>query len=334
MVERRQTFAYTTQSEEVDSLLWLTDGFHAISTIKDNYEKRMKLWNIVGDQGIICRAFRQGFHPICSPDDKYIATVLISSSGNDEDDYVPVVTVWSTATGDGILDYSGRDNGAEIMLEWSPDSRYIASADGDFQVWDVTTLQQVIYEDVKSRADAVSWAPNGKYIVYSDGDSGIQIWDIETRNAIYTYHGHIKKNDKGSYTLPVDKVAWSPDSRRIASTGYTDNTVHVWDATTGNNAVIYQGHPCSEQLEILEHTVVWAPNGRCIASATNNRWRNSDHRDHSVHILDAFTGNIIHRFCGHSDQVIALAWSPDGKYIASASDDKSVQVWVASSFTL
>jgi len=324
LVERRQTFAYTEQSEKIDSLLWLTDGFHAISKLKDDYQNRIKFWNIVEDQGVICRAFSEGIHPICSPDGKYIATVV--TSGNGEDGYVPGVIVWSTATGDEILDYSGRENGPEIMLEWSSDSRYTAFADGDFQVWDVTTLQQVISEDVKSSVYAVSWAPNGKYIAYADGDSGIQIWDIETRNMIYTYHGHTKK------TLPIDKVSWSPDSRRIASIGCRDNTVHVWDATTGKNAVIYcQGQPCSEQEEILEHTVVWAPNGKCIASA-NNHWKSSGYRDHSVHIWDAFTGNILQRFCGHSDQLLALAWSPDAKYIASAGDDKTVQVWVASYF--
>jgi len=39
---------------------------------------------------------------------------------------------------------------------------------------------------------------------------------------------------------------------------------------------------------------------------------------------------MFYTYRGHSDVVYAIAWSPDGKRIASGSFDKTVQVWVAS----
>src|SRR5438105_2377668 len=38
-------------------------------------------------------------------------------------------------------------------------------------------------------------------------------------------------------------------------------------------------------------------------------------------------GTVLFTYRGHSHRVNAVAWSPDGKYIASGSDDKTVQVW-------
>jgi len=332
--EGRQTFAYSEQSEKVDSVVWLADGFHALSKIEDGYGKKIKFWNLLGDQSIVCHAFREIYDPICSPDGKFIAGNLISYSGNEDDGYEPVnggVIVWSATTGNEVLYYWCSDNsGGNNILTWSPDSRYIASADGDFQVWDVISKRQVIAKDVTMNIDAISWAPNGKYIAYVDGEGDIQIWDITAGSTIFTYRGHMYKNNKGGYTLSADNVAWSPDSRRIASTGYTDNTVHVWDATTGDNAVICRDHPFSKQARPFNHLVEWSPDCNFIVTATRN---GDESKDCTVHVWDALTGNISYTFREQSGKGDVLTWSRDGKYIASAGDDKTVRVWVAPLFT-
>ncbi len=48
-----------------------------------------------------------------------------------------------------------------------------------------------------------------------------------------------------------------------------------------------------------------------------------------VHVWDTSTGNIISRYSNHSDFASAVVWSPDGKRIASASDDGTAHVWDA-----
>src|SRR2546425_555088 len=121
---------------------------------------------------------------------------------------------------------------------------------------------------------------------------------------LYFYRGH---------SNTVEAVAWSPDGKRIAS-GSDDNTVQVWDATTGGKMLIYRGHSSPVWV------VAWSPDGRRIASGSDDR---------TVQVWDAFTGAKLFTYRGHADDVHAVAWSPDGKRIASGSADGTGQVWDA-----
>ncbi len=76
----------------------------------------------------------------------------------------------------------------------------------------------------------------------------------------------------------------------------------------------YRGHSAGV------NTIVWSPNGKRIASGSN---------DNTVQVWDATTGGHAFTYHDHSDWVNALAWSPDGRRIASGGNDGTVQVWKA-----
>lgn len=50
-------------------------------------------------------------------------------------------------------------------------------------------------------------------------------------------------------------------------------------------------------------------------------------RDKLVRLFTAQTGELLHSFVGHDNWVRGLAIHPTGKYLYTASDDKSVRVW-------
>jgi len=76
--------------------------------------------------------------------------------------------------------------------------------------------------------------------------------------------------------------------------------------------------------------VSWSPDGKRIASAGGNAtYPTSSDGDTEVHVWDAFTGNNVLHYPGHSKIVWSVAWSPEGSRIASASRYMTVQVWKA-----
>jgi WD40 repeat protein len=131
-------------------------------------------------------------------------------------------------------------------------------------------------------------------------------------NALLTYLGH---------TRPPRAVAWSPDSKRVASAG-DEQTVQVWDASTGDHVFVYHGHATNI------NALAWSPKSQRIASASGNSFFGGEH---VVQIWDPTSDHFFSSYGGHTKPVRAVAWSPDGTRIASGSEDKTVQIWDAAS---
>lgn len=49
--------------------------------------------------------------------------------------------------------------------------------------------------------------------------------------------------------------------------------------------------------------------------------------DKMIKIWSVFTGQIVRTLLGHSEGLSDIAWSGDSKYLASASDDKTIRIW-------
>ncbi len=236
-----------------------------------------------------------------SPNGQYI-----SSGGGDH-----IAKVWTPVQPSGndhftYIQHSGSVN----SLTWSPDGTRIASASSDMtvQVWNATSgNRHVTYKGHTNNIRAVAWSPDGTRIASGGDDTTVQIWDANTGQHLATYSNH---------TGIVWSVSWSPDSARIAS-GSADKTVQVWDADTSGKTFpfIYHGHSMAQAVR----TVAWSPSGQYIASG-------GDRPESTVQIWDASTGTRLVTYAEQTLDIYSLAWSHDGRYIASSSWGE-VRVW-------
>jgi WD40 repeat protein len=106
-------------------------------------------------------------------------------------------------------------------------------------------------------------------------------------------------------------VAFSPDGGRV-ETESGDNTARQWDAASGKQLAVLQGHPGG----IL--SVAFGPDGGRVATASY---------DNTAGLWDPASGKPPAVLEGHTGFVRAVAFSPDGGRVATASDDGTARLW-------
>jgi len=128
-------------------------------------------------------------------------------------------------------------------------------------------------------------------------------------------------------------VAWSPDGRRLA-TASEDNTGKVWDTATSQELLTLRGHPGPVK------SVAWSPDGKRLATASSDNAPNDKSEvdflltghttgnwDSTARVWDAASGQELLTLRGHRGPVGSIAWSPDGKRLATASSDNADLPW-------
>src|ERR1051326_1139570 len=160
----------------------------------------------------------------------------------------------------------------------------------------------LIYSGHSDNVFALAWAPDGVFIASGGRDATVQIWNSLSGETIGTYRGH---------AACLLSLAWSSDGQYIAS-GCTAGIVQIWQPSNYATITTYRGH------KRFVRGLAWSPDGQYIASG-------GDFGDSTVQIWEARNSKLR---SVHNDQyrIFALAWSPAGTRIVSASFDGSVAV--------
>jgi WD40 repeat protein len=129
--------------------------------------------------------------------------------------------------------------------------------------------------------------------------------------------------DTGGHTGLIATVIFSADGKQLISAGY-DKVIRVWDWEAGRTLRNIRGQ-VSPGDEGRIFTMALSPDGARLAVAGQLTAPGGGRQQ--IRIYDFATGELVLVLTGHTRNITALAFSPDGTRLASGSQDRSAILW-------
>lgn len=206
-------------------------------------------------------------------------------------------------------------------VTFSPDGKLLASgsADKSIKIWDVASGTVKASLAAHSRqVQSVRFSPNGRLLASVGHDPVVCVWDF-ARNRLLRELKHDANE--------VYAVAFSPDGKSLAAGGLSVDRPDQFDRV----AEIKLWNPNSGELQQTlqsKFTTIWSlgfsPDGKSLAGG-------GDFNVEGLSLWDVRTGTRTSRLgfpgVGHEGIVTDLAFTPDGKQLATAGLDKQVILW-------
>lgn len=252
-----------------------------------------------------------------------IKTVAVSSdgqvivSGNQQGD----IQVWALATGERLASYKSGFGQIQAVA-FSPDGRTIASggfSNGHFDLWRWQEEAWPAIQQVTSNLYAAAFSPQGDVIVTGHSQGMIYLWTLEGEQM-----GSIEAHppEAGEFSNVV-AVAIAPDGVTLASRSIGANgDIKIWDMTSGQQEL---------QISSLEvggvNSLAFSSDGQLLAGYYSGGGFWSRDLPDTVRVWSAQSGEMVAEFSVDVTRPHAVAFSPDGRFLAIAGLSNHIELW-------
>ena len=320
--------------KQVLALAFSSDGTRLASGSKDT---TVRLWGTTSDNEPTVLQKHTGWPNVLafSPDGK-----MLASGSTDK-----TVQLWNTDTGEPLVTLTGHLNGINA-LAFSPDGITLASGstDGTVQLWNTKTGEPLTTRITGHTewVKAVAFSKNSSTLAGVAFNGVITFWDVKTsQKTTRQITGH-----RDWFTT----LAFSPDGTKLASVGAEgdvifgfisswrpDPLIRLTEASTGNEIATLMDRMNPSNL-------TFSPDGKTLAFSNHGKirlWNTETGISLDIPLLDQNEG---HKFADHDHgngalvippgmgahqipRISALAFSPDGTKLVSATMEGQIQMW-------
>jgi WD40 repeat protein len=339
----KELHEFTGYSAWVGSVAFSADGKQLLIFVQDG---SVQTWDVASKQKLL--SFTNCSNPEFSPDGKFIAAgcntgllFLDALSGALVRRYAGNTDGISAFSPDGKYFLSGGSNNTLQLWQvqpdppslqfightdkvtsvaYSPDGKYIltGSFDKTVRLWDAQTGAPVrSFLGHTAAVGSVAFSPDGKWALSGSGDNTARLWDVATGQELRRFTG---LDQQGAAT-----VAFSPNGKQFLTDSSGDKAIRLWDLQTGQ---LIRSITMTTNINTSPAYAAYSPDGRYIVADAPDQANQGIFTNAGV--WDAQTGRLIRTFhvgSSASSLVEGVAFSPDGKYVLTGSDDGIGRLW-------
>jgi len=255
-----------------------------------------------------------------------------------------IVRLWDAASGKPLRELTGSAD-AILAIAFSPDATVLAAGceDGTIRLWDPATGKPIARLTGHNKpVTFVAFGPGGKTLVSAGSDNTARFWDVAARKEQRQITGEstvrallpdgktLLRSHKGRDLLSDYHDLYRLDNgetwrARLAAGRPSDDGKLIAGIDRVRRAVVFHeigGHPTPGMLPVPvdgDWALAFAPDGKTLALG-------DAHAD-AIRLWDLKTRKERGRFAGRQGAITGLAFTADGKRLASAGRDGTTIIW-------